>query len=231
VETRYQGRRGKAPFEPVEPERQRQAVRFLIDRAFTEPKPLLDPDVLNRIVPAGGSAPLQGSNVELLRRLIDPDVFGRMREASSMGNGRYTGVELLEDLNDGLFSELDSADPAVSPYRRQVQRSYVAVLLTATGTIEDPERQSANIDNEYADSGSHRESTSKLKSARSFDSWLAYTGDQYSHSADAISEYRAVLRTAVALLYKKIDAGLARTQDTDTQMHLRLIRALLADVS
>ncbi len=74
-ETRYQAGRGTAPFEPVVPERQRKAVKFLVDRGFIEPKPLLDPDVLNRITPTGGTDPLQGSNVDLLRRLIDPAVF------------------------------------------------------------------------------------------------------------------------------------------------------------
>ena len=131
----------------------------------------------------------------MLRRLIDPAVFQRMLEASSVGKGRYTGLELLSDLNDGLFSELGMKSPVVSPYRRQVQRSYVTVILTATGTIDDPS-QSANID-----------------------------------VANALSEYRAALRSAVSELYKKIGEGLDRTTDTDTLLHLRMIRSQLANVS
>ncbi len=235
-ETRYQAGRGTVPFDPVDPQRQRQAVKFLIDRAFVEPKPLLAPDVLKRITPTGGTDPLQGSNIDLLKRLIDPGVFKRMMTASSEGKGRYTGLELLYDLNDGLFSELSMKAPVVSPYRRQVQRSYVTVLLTATGTINDPASQSANIesskslDNEHADSGTRKAKTN-LNATRSFDSALAGVGEQYTGGADAMSEYRAVLRTAVAALYKQIDAALAQTQDIDTQMHLRLIRAELANVS
>ncbi len=114
-ETRYQAGRGKAPFDPVAPERQREAVKFLVERAFVEPKALLDPDVLHRITPAGGANPLHGSNVDLLHRLIDPAVFERMLEASSLGKGRYTGLELLYDLNDGLFSELKAKAPGDQP--------------------------------------------------------------------------------------------------------------------
>ena len=234
-ETRYQAGRGKAPFDPVAPDRQRQAVKFLVDRAFVEPKALLDPDVLHRITPAGGANPLHGSNVDLLHRLIDPAVFERMPEASSLGKGRYTGLELLYDLNDGLFSELKAKAPVISPYRRQVQRSYVAVLLTATGTINDASSQSANLesaknlDNEHADSGSQK-AKSNLKANRSFDSALAGVGEQYTSGTDALSEYRAILRTAVAALYKQIDAALAQTRDIDTQMHLRLLRAELSNV-
>ncbi len=234
-ETRYQAGRGTAPFAPVEPDRQREAARFLLKRAFIEPKALLDPDVLRRITPSGGADPLQGSNAALLRRLINPEVFQRMLEASSVGKGRYTGLELLSDLNDGLFSELGMKSPVVSPYRRQVQRSYVTVVLTATGTIDGPSQSanidSANLDNEHADSGSVRKSRSNPGTTRSFDSELASIGQQFRGGADALSEYRAVLRSAVAELYRKIGEALDRIKDPDTLLHLRMIRSQLANVS
>jgi hypothetical protein len=230
-ETRYQAGRGKAPFVPVEPDRQRHAVKFLAQFAFVEPKALLDPEVLNRVTPAGGANPLQGSNVDLMRRLVDPQVFQRMMEASSLGNGRYTGLELLADLNEGLFSELANAAPTVTPYRRQVQRSYVSILLTATGTIDDPSAKSANIDSANLDSGVPGDSRTNLRAARSFESGIAKVGEQYSGSAGGLSEYRAVLRAAVAELYRKINEAMARTQDTDTLLHLRLLLAQLANVS
>jgi hypothetical protein len=208
-ETRFQAGRGKAPFDPIDPDRQQQAVKFLLQRAFVEPKALLD-----------------------------PAVFQRMMEASSLGKGRYTGLELLQDLNDGLFSELGTKSPVISPFRRQVQRSYVTVLLTATGTISDPSSQSAriesaNLDSTHADSGSPGKSKSKstLRAARSFDSALASVGEEVAGGADTLSEYRAVLRAAVAQLYKKIDAALGKIPDTDTQLHLRAIRAQLGNVS
>jgi Met-zincin/Domain of unknown function (DUF5117)/Domain of unknown function (DUF5118) len=238
-ETRYQAGRGKAPFVPVAPERQREAAKFLVQRALIEPKVLLDREVLNRIAPSGGTNPLQGSNVDLMRRVIDPGVFQRMMEASSVGAGRYTGLELLSDLNDGLFRELAAKSPAVTAYRRQVQRSYVTILLTATNTIEDPSARGSSIasadiagsDAAYVDSGARRDAETLSRRHRSFDSAIAKVGEQYSASTGALSEYRAVLRAAVADLYKKIDEAIARTRDADTLLHLRLLRGQLANVS
>src|SRR5690349_4381936 len=125
-ETRYQGGRGTAPFAPVPAERQRQAVKFLVDRAFITPKALLDPEVLMRITPTGGMDPLQGSNVKLLSKLLRPGVFNRLSEAKMLaaGKGVYGGIDLLKDLNDGLFSELDRPQPTIDLYRRYLQRNY-----------------------------------------------------------------------------------------------------------
>ena len=230
-ETRYQAGRGKPPFVPVDPERQRQAVKFLTQFAFVEPKALLDPDVLSRITPSGGANPLQGSNVDLMRRVISPQVFQRMLEASNLGRGRYTGLEMLVDLNDGLFSELSARSPAISPYRRQVQRSYVTVLLAATGTIEDPSAHSANIESSYPEADAKSASKSKVRALRSFDSAIAKTGEQYSGGTGALSEYRAALRAGVANLHKKVEEAIKKAKDTDTLLHLRSLRAQLAKVS
>jgi hypothetical protein len=168
--------------------------------------------------------------VDLLRRLLDPAVFRRMSEASAMGRGRYTGVDMLYDLNDGLFSELAQKTPAVSPFRRQLQRSYVTVLLEATGTISDQSSQSANIERSDADSGSQRKGKGQLKALRQFNSALADIGGQYASSAGALSEYRGGLRDGVSHLYKRIEKALPKITDADTRTHLRLIQARLNDV-
>ena len=243
AETRYQAGRGAVPFVPLDPARQREAVKFLVKRAFTEPKALLDPEVLYRIAFTGGTTPLQGSNVGLLRRLINPDVFNRMTEASNMGRGRYAAIDMLNDLNDGLFSELAAKTPVVSPYRRQVQRSYVTVLLTGTGNVNDPSggsaniesanSQSANVESAPADSGTASKGKQKtnLKALRQLSSSLADTGAQYGGGSGALSEYRATLRDAVGQLYKKIEKALPGITDADTRSHLRLIQAQLANVS
>ncbi len=111
----------------------------------------------------------------------------------------------------------------------------MTVLLVATGVVNDPSssrniQSEKSLDSEQTDGGSRRASKSDLRATRSFDSALAGVGEQYTSSAESLSEYRAVIRTAVAALYKQIDAALAQTQDIDTQMHLRLIRAQLSNV-
>jgi hypothetical protein len=232
-EMRYQGGRGSEPFKLVAPERQRAAVKFLTERAFGKPKALLDTKVLNRIAPAGGATPLQGSNIDLLRRLIDRDVFQRMAEASSQGAGVYTGVDLLADLNAGLFSELDAAAPKIDLYRRELQRNYITILLTSTGTLQDSSDESANFaaDTAYLDSGSERAAKGRHMSNLSFTSTLADVGSSYRKGRDKPSEFKAALRAGVADLYQRIEAAMKKIKDRETLLHLRLLRSQLADVS
>ena len=140
-ETRYQAGRGTIPFKPVASERQRKAIRFLLDRGFSRPDALLDPQVLWRIAPYGGADSIQDTNQKLLVQLVDRDVFQRMAEAATLPGaaGTYQGVDLLLDLNEGLFRELRQANPVIDLYRRELQRSYVNLLVsryTSSGPSE-----------------------------------------------------------------------------------------------
>jgi Met-zincin/Domain of unknown function (DUF5117)/Domain of unknown function (DUF5118) len=130
-ETRYQAGRGKAPFAPVPAEKQRAAVKFLIERGFSRPHAMLDPEVLLRVAQTGATDGLQDSNQKLLQRLVDGGVFQRMAEAQSLNPKLkgYSGLEMLYDLNDGLFSELASGTPTIELYRRELQRAYVTLLI------------------------------------------------------------------------------------------------------
>jgi hypothetical protein len=232
-ETRYQAGRGGPPYQPVPPERQRQAVRFLVEHGFAAPAALADPDLLRRITPSGGSAALKGSSTDLLRKLVDPDVFQRMAEANIGAQNKYAGVDMLYDLNDGLFSELDAGAPQISLYRRDLQRNYLTVLLAATGAINDPAGASRSIDYDavYADSGSMTpKQKARVKPGRDFYSPLAEVDEQYRGGRGRPSEFRSSLRAAVAHLYKKIEAGLEKVEDAETAMHLREMRAELSQV-
>ena len=130
-ETRYQAGRGTVPFKPVPPDTQRAAVKFLLNRGFTTPRAMLDPEVLLRVAQTGATDGLQDSNLKLLQRIVEAGVFQRMAEAQALNrNGKgYTGLDMLYDLNDGLFSELASPTPNIDLYRRELQRAYVNLLV------------------------------------------------------------------------------------------------------
>jgi hypothetical protein len=130
-ETRYQAGRGTAPFKPVSADKQRAAVKFLVNRAFTKPQGMLDPEVLLRVAQTGATDGLQDSNQKLLQRLVDAGVFQRMAEAQALNLNvkGYSGLDMLYDLNDGLFRELTAATPMVELYRRELQRAYVILLV------------------------------------------------------------------------------------------------------
>jgi hypothetical protein len=231
-ETRYLAGRGSVSYQPIAAERQRQAVAFIIKRGFETPTALLDPDILFRITPSGGSSALKGSSTDLMRTLVDPDVFQRMAEASAISKDKYVGIDLLTDLNEGIFSELDSDSPKISLYRRDLQRNYVTVLLSATGAVSDPASASRGIDIEsrYVDSGAVPMRKTRGRPGRDFYSPLADVDAQYRSGPGRPSEFRAALRGGVAHLYKKIDAAIEKTEDTDTLLHLREMRSELGQV-
>jgi hypothetical protein len=139
-ETRYHAGRGTIPFKPVSGERQRKAVKFLLDRGFARPDALMDPQVLWRIAPYGRADALQDTNQKLLAQLVNQDVFHRMAEGTTYPGSAatYVGADLLLDLNDGLFRELRQAHPVIDLYRRDLQRAYVALLMSKFSSSEGP---------------------------------------------------------------------------------------------
>jgi len=227
-EVRYQGGRGTVPFVPVPAERQRQAVKFLLDKGFTEPTALLDSEVLLRIAPTGGADPLQGSNVKVLSQLLRPGVFNRMAEAKvhSVGKPAYAGIDMLKDLNEGLFVELREPHPAVDYYRRTLQRNYVTLLLVGSGAIEDPTSASSSLDDAQGDGASVRVKRASRELAY-LSSPLAETAQQYRSAKGRPSEFRAALRRGVHDLAARIDAAMAKVRDADTAAHLRDLRVEL----
>jgi hypothetical protein len=231
-ETRYQAGRGGVPFTAVDPQRQRQAVRFLVEQGFPAPAGLMDAEILRRIAPTGGSGALIGSSTDLLRRLVDPDVFQRMAEASAGAKRSYVGVDLLEDLNNGLFTELDAKAPKIQLYRRDLQRNYLTVLLVATGTMNEPGGSDTAIDTESKnrDSGSLSKAMRRQAAKRDIYSPLADVAEQFRSGRGRPSEFRAALRAGIASLYKKIDAALVKVKDPETLMHLREVRSQLGQV-
>ena len=229
-ETRYQAGRGGAPFQPIPPERQHAAVTFLIQQGFTKPAALLNRDLVLRLYPWGAADALQGSNVQLLRRLIDVGVFQRMAEAQAIDPTveGYSGLDMLFDLNDGLFQELKSTRPRVDLYRRDLQRNYVVLLLVASGAISDSQSSSTSIDVRQLDSsGVLALEARHLSSERMAASPLADVAQQTRRDGRP-SEFRSALRAGVADLYAKIEAALKRVKDPATAAHLKELRSELA---
>jgi hypothetical protein len=233
-ETRYQGGRGSAPFKPVPPERQKAAVRFLIDNAFTTPTALLDKDLVLRIAPTRTQDPLQGSNIQLMSQLLRTGVFLRMAEAKAYWSDKpsYVGIDMLKDLNNGLFRELDAPAPRIDLYRRTLQRNYVKRLKVVTGDFRNPNASSSrSIEAEERDRGSIVRSKKRYRddvAIAEFNSSLADTAHTYSQIVGASSEFRAALREGVNHLGRKIQDRKKNVKDPETLAHLRDLEEELA---
>ncbi len=228
-EIRYQAGRGSAPFRPVPAARQREAAQFLIAKGFVPPTALLDPEILWRVAPAGAADVLQGSNLQLLRKLLDPGVFQRLAELQALEpqTPGYGGIDLLQDLNDGLFQELATARPVVSLYRRELQRTYVVLLQVASGTVTDPQPAAGAIDiNAWADGplvGAERGSPG---SPRALNSPFVDTLHLYRRDGRP-SEFRSSVQAGAAHLLQKLAGALKRVKDPVARAHWKELKAEL----
>ena len=195
-----------------------------MDRGFARPTALLNPDILKRIGPSGATDALQASNRELLARLIDPSVVQRMAEgqAALPRAEKYVGADLVRDLNRGLFSELDRANPVVGLYRRDLQRTYVRLLV---GRVSGEEQRTPRVTNElespfYLDWNPSRSIDSAQRERRVL-SLLAGAAKDQRRDQNAPSEFRAALRVGMEDLASKVKAARKRVKDDETSLHLK----------
>jgi hypothetical protein len=116
---------------PVPARAQKEAVSFLLQEAFQAPRFLLDPDVLRRFEATGSAGRIEEAQSHLLDNLLEDDRLGRLGEAVSVpvgGGEAYAPADFLDQLREGLFSELERGDVSVGPYRRALQREWVKML-------------------------------------------------------------------------------------------------------
>lgn len=109
---------------PVDADVQRGALAFLVEEGFQTPEWLLDADILGRIEAGGIADRVQRLQEVALDRLLDPVRLGRLAEAEWLSDDAYPAAEMMEDLKDGLWSEI-ARGASIDPARRSLQRAYV----------------------------------------------------------------------------------------------------------
>jgi hypothetical protein len=193
VEYRTLGQRGDETFVRVPKERQKEAVRFLLAAAFTTPSKLLDPKVVNQFKYNGVANDIMSQQKMLLQALLSSSRLNRLFDGEVMGADKaYTVVELVNDLQSGLFSELNDATPKIDPLRRNLQRAYVDILKK-----------------EFEDAPAASASPGLPRGIPVFD-----------EAGGRVSELRAVARVALTKLAKQIAAAEPKAKDVATSAHL-----------
>lgn len=154
------------PFEVVDVEKQRQAMKMLEEEIFSDKAYQFDPSLLNDLAPSywnhwGSSNDLRGDlpvhnavsrwQDTILSRLLGSLNLERMHDAElrvPADEDAFTTAELIERLTKVIYSELDSIEegdftnrqPAISSFRRNLQRSYLKRLTSlALGNLSAPE--------------------------------------------------------------------------------------------
>ncbi|MFV8392024.1 zinc-dependent metalloprotease [Flavobacterium sp. LB2P6] len=115
-------------FEVVPRAIQKDAVLFLNTQLFTTPKWLLDQNILSKINPENGVEAIKGMQDATLSSLLAGDRIVRLIETSSMSKNNYSADELVNDLKNGIFSELKGSS-SIDVYRRNIQKLYVDKMI------------------------------------------------------------------------------------------------------
>ena len=108
--------------------RQKEALKFLLEQAFTTPDWMINKDILGKIESAGAVNRIRSYQVNVLNQLMDFSRLARLIENETMnGESAYTCLELFNDLRNGIWSEARTGRK-VDTYRRNLQRAYVEQL-------------------------------------------------------------------------------------------------------
>jgi hypothetical protein len=105
-------------------DKQVRAMKFLNEQLFTTPEWMLDEEIFNKIQFDGYLEDLRSLQERTLNNLLDFGRFARMMENEELNDDAYTPIEMMQDLRNGLFSELRSGKEISRP-RRNLQRTYV----------------------------------------------------------------------------------------------------------
>lgn len=141
---------GRAPFEPVPAAKQKKALDFLRERAFSENAFKLSPELYNKLAPERlpGLDGLDGLfaanrldtpwhdsvlNLQraVLQRLHAPATLARIEDNElrfAPGEPRFGMSDLFAGLQEAIWSELSAADAPISSLRRNLQREHLKTL-------------------------------------------------------------------------------------------------------
>ncbi|MBD1424021.1 zinc-dependent metalloprotease [Sphingobacterium arenae] len=122
--------------EIVERSKQKEAVDFLIKQVFVTPDWLISEDVLGKLNewPVKKISSLQ----EAALRCLSPGMLLMIIESAERSSDPYTLTEYLNDVTEGIWSELDTKE-SITLYRRNLQKMYI----TSLSAIIKPETKPA----------------------------------------------------------------------------------------
>ncbi len=108
---------------------QEGAVKFLNDSVFQTPRYLIRPDIAARFEPTGMVDRIANAQDRVLNVLLNDQRMDRMLELESTHPAQaYPLPNFLDDVRNGIWSELREAHPKIDIYRRTLQNNYLSLI-------------------------------------------------------------------------------------------------------
>ncbi|HMF18553.1 MAG TPA: zinc-dependent metalloprotease, partial [Gemmataceae bacterium] len=202
VENRSLGGRGSETFQRLPKDKQQQAVAFLTQHAFTTPKKLLQPAIVNRFSYYGVANQIMNQQKSLLQSLLSARRFQLLMDAEVIdAKQAYSAMQFLTDVQNGVWSEVvaqaqtSAPEPVVDVCRRNLQRAYLEHIKNELNPKETP--------------------------ALTLPRPILPTDDGLFSASNRGTDFRAVARAALRTLTSQLDAAIPRAQDVMTRLHLQ----------
>ncbi len=117
-----------AVYTHVDKTHQKSCLNFLNQNLFETPYWMINKEILNKIEYAGTTERIRSLQSSYLNRILDFGRMARMIENEALnGSKSYSLNEMMDDLKDGIWSELEKGK-SIDIYRRNLQRSYISRL-------------------------------------------------------------------------------------------------------
>ena len=198
------GQEGRV-FNLIPKEKQAEAVKFLLDSAFTTPAWMIDEEILRRIEPVGVIDRIRAAQVRVLTSLMNSARYARLAEQEALdGNRAYSPVDFLSTVRRGIWRELDSPAVKIDPYRRELQRAYLHEINNKL----NPERAAAATTPNFP----------------------APDGEAPQIRVTSSGDEKPMYRTELKALSASIATALAKTTDHETKAHLEASRDEIAKI-
>lgn len=120
---------GNSIYTIVSAGKQRSAVQFLVGSDSAPPTELLSPEIADRLYASGDLKRVMNfQNIVIFSLFSETRIVRMFDQEARLGPRAYSVRQMLEDLERGIWRELDESRPTVSIFRRPLQRGYLATL-------------------------------------------------------------------------------------------------------
>ncbi len=187
--------------------KQEEAVKYLMESAFSTPLWVLDPEILRRIEAVGAIDRVHNAQRAVMNNLMNSARFARLIEQEAIdGTAAYSATEFLTTVRKGVWKELDSPQVKVDAYRRALQHTYLDLV---NAKLNPPPAAA----------------TPAFPAAPDAPGGRGGRGAP-SASLDEKPMYRAELRALTA----SVNAAIAKAADHETKAHLEGVRDEIAKI-
>lgn len=125
---------GGAVYTYLDKTHQKNCLAFVNEQLFETPQWLINEDIISKTQYAGFTDKIRGLQTRTLNNVLDLQRMTRMIENETLnGSKAYTLVEMMNDLRNGIWSELRSGKN-IDTYKRNLQRAHIerlGYLMTA----------------------------------------------------------------------------------------------------